>query len=534
VWNETVRFLIPEIILITAAVAIYLAGAWVKSRTLWPSVASMAIAVAFLALWFGQSAKSIDSALVGPASSDLLGFYGRAFALLIGLLFVLMIAKQAEGDLTPEVIGTLLLLVTGMMLVSAARDMVLVFLGLEMITIPTYILLYLARPATTADSSGQESAVKYFYLSVLAAAILLYGLSFLYGATGTTNLPTLRARLSLPDVAAGSITLARLGLVLVIAGLGFKIAAAPFHFYAPDVYQGTSNPATAILAVAPKVAGFFILVRVVTLALPGVEDSGWRLAGVMAAVTMTWGNVVALWQDNLRRLLAYSSIAHAGYMLIGLAMSLSAAGRADTGGFDPVAAVFFYLAIYSLATVGFLAGLTYLGQSDREVNNVDELAGLSRTHPLPALAMAVFLFSMAGIPPLAGFWGKLMLFGSATNVALSGDWASDPQARWSGILAVVGVMNAAIAAAYYLRIIGIMYFRDPVGRSSANGGRGAAAAMLIAAVLVVGIGCFPGIVRTEASRASQSAKAASSASDVLMVPMGQTSQPATPALAEVK
>jgi NADH-quinone oxidoreductase subunit N len=287
--------------------------------------------------------------------------------------------------------------------------------------------------------------------------------------------------------------------------------------------------------VAPKLAGFFILARIVTLALPGVEAQAWRLVALLAAVTMTWGNVVALWQDNLRRLLAYSSIAHAGYMLIGLAMSLAAVSGQTTGGFDPLASVFFYLAIYSIASVGLLAAITYLGTPGNEVNNVDELAGLAKTQPLVALAMAVFLFSMAGIPPLAGFWGKLMLFGSAADVALSGDWATNFEARWSGILAIIGVLNAAIAAAYYLRIIGAMYFRDPVGRPAVQGGSGAGWATLVAAVLVIGIGCFPGKVRTEVSKASQSAHAAAKS---LSLPLGENAPPVNgpsangPALAE--
>ncbi len=308
----------------------------------------------------------------------------------------------------------------------------------------------------------------------------------------------------------GVTAFASLALVFIFAGLGFRFTIVPFHFYAPDVYQGTTNPNAGLLAVVPKIAALVALVRLAAFAMPGLERLGWQLALALAMVTMTLGNVLALWQTDLRRLMAYSSIAHAGYMLIGLAVAFAvASGAPQAAHFDGIGASLFYLMVYSAATAGTFAALVYLGGKQNEVNSVQQLAGLSQIFPKTAALVAIFMFSLTGLPPLAGFWGKFTLFTGALGVD-----ARDPSGSslwpWFLALAIVGAVNAAISAAYYLRIVAMMYFRPPSLAPVARGGSGAACAMVLCALLVVGIGCYPGPLVAEANRAAESVRTPSS------------------------
>jgi NADH-quinone oxidoreductase subunit N len=500
--TETAYYLLPEFLLIAVATFVYVAGAFVDVRHAWARKAWSFVAVggliaAGVALWCqyrglhwpaNATGPELSLNVAGPLAVDLFSQYVRWLTLLVGLLFVLLAWQTAEDVPAPEYMGTLLMALAGVMIVASARDLVLLFLGLELLSIPTYLLLYLGRH----DASSQESAVKYFFLSILSSAFLLYGFSFLYGVGGSTHLVVIREVLGRGgDALAGTGLLARVALVLIFAGLGFRITAVPFHFYAPDVYQGTTQANAGLLAVFPKIVGFVALVRITLVAMPGMEVFGWRVALILAILTMTLGNVVALWQDNIRRLLAYSSIAHAGYMLIGLAVGFAAAGAAqETQSFDGVAALLFYLCVYVLATTGTFAALAYLGQPGKQIDGVEELAGLGRTHPWTGAAVAIFMFSLAGIPPLAGFWGKLSLFGSALGVDASIPGGSSLR-NWFIGLAVAGALNAAVAAAYYLRIVAVMYFQPSVSTLKGQGGRGAAAAVLLSALLVLSIGFYP-------------------------------------------
>jgi NADH-quinone oxidoreductase subunit N len=305
------------------------------------------------------------------------------------------------------------------------------------------------------DPAGQEAAVKYFYLSILSSGVLLYGLSFLYGTTGTMQI----ADALHPPAATGFDLLSKLAMVLVVAGLCFRVTAVPFHFYAPDVYQGTIQANAALLSVLPKAAGLVALVRLVVIGMPEIGPYAWKIFLVISIVTMTLGNVLALWQENVRRLFAYSSIANAGYMLIGLAVGL-ASGTAS-GFWDGVGATFFYLCVYAAATLGAFAVFAYLGRERQQVESVDELAGLGRTHPMMAAALAVCMFSLAGLPPAAGIWGKLMLFGSALNVQSA---EGGPLRPWFIALAVVGVLNAAVAAHREFDVFPRIACHSPGGR----------------------------------------------------------------------
>lgn len=498
---QTLSWLGPELVLVATATLLVVGGAFLQRPPMWLAVAVLGYLAAGgllctteVQLWLAEDAPVLS----GPLASDALGFLLRHLALAMGIILSLSLSRQRRHRLYTEMLGLLMLLTAGGLLAARANELVFLFVSLELVSIPTYVLLYLGRQ----DRAGGEATAKYFYLSVLSSALLLYGLSFLYGAAGTTWLTAPEGMASLRGaVLADHGSMAAFGLILVMAGLGFKIAAAPFHFYAPDVYQGTSNGNAAILAVAPKIAGFAALLRLLVVGLAGLHELAWQLTLVLAALTMTIGNVCALWQTNIRRLMAYSSIAHAGYMLIGIAV---ATATGEGGAFGGVAATLFYLVVYSLAVAGFFAVLCALETERQPIQSLDQLAGLGASQPLYAAAIAVFMFSLAGIPPLAGFWGKLTLFTSAVGLALRGE-ARELQPWFLG-LAIVGVLNAAVAAAYYLRVIAAIYFRSTTARRPEREPAPIPArlAVVACAVLVVVLGLRAGPLATWSSRADHS------------------------------
>jgi NADH-quinone oxidoreductase subunit N len=421
-----------------------------------------------------------------------LSAFGRWFALAVGAVMVLMAWRPLATGATPEYLGSLLLIIAGLMLVAVASSLVLLFVGLELISIPTYILLTLGR----RDPAAQESAAKYFYLSILSSAVLLYGLSFVYGATGTMQISVISAKLPSGLESIGVESFAKLGMVLVLAGLCFRVTAVPFHFYAPDVYQGTIHANAALLSVLPKAAGLVAIVRVILLGMPDMQIYGWKIVLAISVLTMTVGNVLALWQDNARRLLAYSSIANAGYMLIGITVGLAPTGVGGMAAWNGVGATFFYLCVYAAATLGAFAVFAYLGRDRQQLESLDELAGLGRTRPVMAASLAVCMFSLAGLPPAAGLWGKLLVFGSALNV-------NNELWPWFVALAVIGVLNAAVAAYYYLKIVGLMYFREPLSVARGEGGGGAGLAALVCTLAVLVFGLYPAPLMRECIKAGK-------------------------------
>ncbi|HLN30359.1 MAG TPA: NADH-quinone oxidoreductase subunit N [Gemmataceae bacterium] len=449
--------MIPEIVLGGAACILFLGATFRADRQLWASVALVALAGAGLALWLSpQEAPSRAAIYAGALVNDSLAIFIKVLALLGGALLVLLSWKDVPERTAAEYYACLLIIIAGLGLVGAANELVTLFLSLELISIPTYVLLYLPRQ----DNASQEAALKYFLLSIFSSALLLFGFSYLYGLGGTTNLPALMETLSQAG-RDGLPGITQVALVMIVAGLAFKITAVPFHFYAPDVYQGTSTAAAALLAFVPKVAGFVALIRVLGYVWAGHAGSGLAfgiqgpmLLYILAAVSMTLGNILALLQDNVKRILAYSGVANAGYMLIGLAVAPDLRGDGMPGGVD---AVLFYLVAYGAMTTGAFAVLAYLQNPGQTVETVDDLAGLSRNQPGLAALMAWFLFSLIGIPLTAGFAGKLLLFygALAATPPLEHPWLFR-------ILATVGVLNAAVAAWYYLRIIAVMYLRDPI------------------------------------------------------------------------
>ena len=514
--GETTILLLPEIVLAAVAVAVYLGGTTSCPTWVWRWVALVGIVASGITIQRTQEDTATDAPArtvqtvepgspanaggsgetdtsarrkrpIKPSSIEIdpLATFARWLSLGAGGLLVLLAWRSLEGPNTPEYVGSLLLATAGTMLVGAARDVVLLFVSLELVSIPTYLLLYLGR----SDLRSQEATTKYFFLSILASAMFLYGVSFLYGATGATHLDAIQGRLDQPT---GLAVLAPVALALVVAGLAFRIAAAPFHFYAPDVYQGATMAGAALLSVIPKIAGLLALIRVVAVAMPAVTPYAWPVIVVLSALSMTLGNTAALWQDNLRRLLAYSSIAHAGYLLMGLAIFIAHGGEASPH-CDGLKALLFYLVVYAVATLGTFAALAALERRGRPVETVEDLSGLAWTGGLlrPAMAwtLAILLFSLAGLPPMAGFWGKLTIFASSLRVGRL-EMGAKP---WFIVLAVLGVLNSAIGAAYYLRIVGVMFFRHPGQEQSGKmEARGPWSAALGCALATLVIGLYPG------------------------------------------
>jgi NADH-quinone oxidoreductase subunit N len=346
-----------------------------------------------------------------------------------------------------------------MMLMASAGDLIVVFLSLELMSLSLYVLAGLFKTRLTSA----EASMKYFLLGAFATSFLLYGIALIYGATGSTNLD----RIAASAAAKGGDPLVLIGLGLLLVGFGFKISSVPFHMWAPDVYEGAPTTITALIATGSKAAAFAALIRVLVVALRGVQPDWSALLWGVAALTMTIGNVVALAQSNLKRMLAYSSIAHAGYMLMGLV----------AGGAPGAGAVLFYLLAYTFTTVGAFGVIALCARAGEDAVEVGDYAGLARRHPVLAATLTLFLLSLIGIPPLAGFVAKFYLFGSAVRAGYI----------W---LTVIAVLNSAVAAYYYLRVIVYMYMREPEGEGLAvapSFAGGLALAVALVGIVLLGV-----------------------------------------------
>lgn len=447
--NQAAGLIIPEIILIATVCIMFLAAPFMVSergkaatglRHRWGILTLLALGAAAFA-WV--KAPMNESGL-GPFRSDEFVWFVRGISIAFGILLALVIWDQTEDSMSAETFSCLLVILAGINFVALSNDLIGVFLGLELVSIPTYILLYMGR----RDWMSHEATIKYFLLSIFSSAIVLYGLAWVFGLAGTTNLTAISARVAGDQVAIDH-GMFRLAMTMLIAGLCFRLTAVPFHFYAPDVFQGVNSSSAAMLSFVPKVVGFAALLRLLPACF-GVDGlASWIPTGAVrgllttvAVATMIIGNLLALRQKSLLRLLAYSSIAHAGYMLVGLAVGTAAAGTSG------VVSLLFYLSMYGVMTIGLFALITAAGSADRPLRAVSDLAGLSRTQPAIALMIAICVFGLSGLPPTGGFLAKLNLFLSAWS-----DGTSDGR-----ILAITLAVNAVIAAAYYLRLISVMYF----------------------------------------------------------------------------
>ncbi|WP_149537363.1 NADH-quinone oxidoreductase subunit NuoN [Siccirubricoccus phaeus] len=424
---------LPELVLAIAGLVILVAGVLPKQETFFPvSMACIGSLLLAAVLVLGQPE---GTALGGHYVADdfsgfmkLLAIGGAAIGILLSLDY-----NTKEGLGRFEFPLLMLLATIGMMVMISANDLLSLYLGLELLSLPLYVIAAFNRDSARSAEAG----LKYFVLGALASGLLLYGSSLVYGFAGTTNFDRLADAFSADSgVTAGVVV----GIVFVIAGLAFKVSAVPFHMWTPDVYEGAPTPVTAFFAAAPKVAAIALLARVLVGPFGDLAGQWQQVITLVSLGSMTLGGFAAIGQRNIKRLMAYSSIGHVGYALMGLAVAN------DVG----LRGLLVYMAIYVAMNLGTFAVLIAMRRKGRAVEQVEDLAGLGRTDLGTAVWMAVFMFSMAGIPPLAGFFGKLYVFLAAVQ---AGFWT----------LAVVGVLTSVVSAYYYLRIVKVMFFDAPAG-----------------------------------------------------------------------
>jgi NADH-quinone oxidoreductase subunit N len=373
----------------------------------------------------------------GLIQSDVFSFFFRLLIGLVAVLVVLAADSYLERENLPfaEFYALLLFATAGMGVLASARELLTAFIGLELSSISSYILAGFRRDSTKSS----EASLKYFLLGSFATAFFLYGIALVYGATGTTNLGRM------DDADPGS-NLLKLGLSLILIGIGFKVAAAPFQIWTPDVYEGAPTPVTALFSAGPKAAAFALLLRIFA-SVPAATHFWFWAFWVLAALTMFAGNLGALLQTNVKRLLAYSSIAHAGYILVAFAAVTFMANDLNGGATPAYAAVLFYLLSYALVKIGAFTIVSEIGGMSEKNLTLDDYAGLAQRQPVAAAALSLYLLSLLGLPVTAGFFGKFYIFKAAVNSHLI----------W---LAVLMAINSIIGAYYYLRVIVVMYMRE--------------------------------------------------------------------------
>jgi NADH-quinone oxidoreductase subunit N len=423
----------PELILSFSSLVLLLIAAWHSESGRFVSILSVAALV-------GAGAFAVQAFCSGPAEfafdglfrSDSFSNFAKILIYFAAAVSLIIAPKALEkmGAMRAEYPVLILLAAVGMSIMVSATDLMTLYIGLELNSLAAYVLASFARN----DGRSAEAGLKYFVLGALASGILLFGMSLLYGFTGTTNFDAIGKAMS-GDISMGLL----FGLIFVLSGLAFKISAAPFHMWTPDVYEGAPTPVTAFFASAPKVAATALLIRI-TIEAFGNQVAAWQqIMIVVALMSIIIGAVGAIGQQNLKRLLAYSSINNIGFLLIGLA----------AGTMQGIAGALVYLAIYVAMTLGSFICLMQLKGSDGETKEgMGDIAGLSKTKPMLAAVFAMFMFSLAGIPPLFGFWGKLAVFNAAIAAGLFP-------------LAIIGVAASVIGAFYYLKVIKTMYFDEP-------------------------------------------------------------------------
>ncbi|HOQ99793.1 MAG TPA: NADH-quinone oxidoreductase subunit N [Anaerolineae bacterium] len=448
--NDFLTLLAPEALLTVGALTILVLGMiWRDERAYRPlagvGIVAAAASVAASLATSGATAALPQGMLVADGFTQFFRVIGAGCA---AIVLVMALGRKELGNEFP---GLLLLATLGILLCAGSANLVMIYVGIELLSITSYVLAGLLR----REPRSNEAALKYFFYGAAASAVMLYGLSFFLGLTGAVDLPGIAAGLARSGLTAAVRWVALPGVVLTMVGLGFKIAAVPFHQWSPDVYEGAPTPVTAFLSVGPKAAGFAVMARFFLVALPALQLDWVVLLAALSVVTMCVGNLVALSQTHMKRLLAYSSIAQAGYMLIGLA-ALQA--RAAGGGTPPllgdgVAALLVYLVAYLFTNLGAFTVV----QAVEDAAGSDDLSaytGLVRRAPLVAGAMVFFMLSLVGIPPLACFLGKLFIFSAAVRAEL----------YW---LAAIGVVNSAISLAYYFKVVRVMFFDRSEGEAAA-------------------------------------------------------------------
>jgi NADH-quinone oxidoreductase subunit N len=401
----------------------------------------------------------------------------RVLVIVVGILTVLASYRflERQDAETCEYHALVLFSVAGQCLMSASNDLIMVFIGLEISSISSYVLAGYLRD----DKRANEAALKYFLLGSFATAFFLYGVALIYGSTSTINLSAVRAAVSGQN--APEPMLIAVAAALMFVGLAFKVSAAPFQLWAPDVYQGAPTPVTAFMSAGPKAAAFAVFLRIFMTAFDPIGGNWWPLIWISALLSMTIGNFAALLQSNVKRMLAYSSIAHAGYVLVALT------AHSDGG----TAAAMFYLAAYALMNVGAFAVVAHLSGKGERYQAVDDFAGLAQKQPLTAAMLTIFMLSLIGVPLTGGFFGKFYIFKAAL----------DSHLVW---LTVLGLLNSAVAAFYYLRILVMMYMHEPSDATSKAEplSLGLSAALILPAIGTLFLGIFPNWILDFAGKSS--------------------------------
>jgi NADH-quinone oxidoreductase subunit N len=494
----------PEVIVCAAAVLVMLVDAFVRPTQRWITGGISLLGIvgaAISVVWLWSTGTTSADAFNGMIVLDELRLgFTLVFLLVSGLtLLISTVWVQSERLPAGEFHSLLLFATVGMMLMASGNDLVIIFLGLEILSIATYVMAGFRR----SDVRSNESSLKYFILGSFSSAFLLYGIALIYGATsiaepgpggslsrivaGTTNIAEIATRVGQAQYPA----LLYAGVAMMLVGFGFKIATAPFHIWTPDVYEGAPTPVTAFMAAGPKAAGFASFIRVFVFGLPFVVSTTNATAGnlhqlwvsvlvVMAILTMTLGNVVAIVQNNVKRMLAYSSIAHAGYALVGFVAAGAASDLTQRN--NAITAVIFYLLTYAVMNIGAFAVVQLIARQGDRRTAIDDYRGIGFESPVLAFSLSLFMLSLLGMPLTAGFMGKILVFGSAID-----------QHYYK--LVVVGVLNTAISAYYYLRLIIVMFFSEKtVAWQAPRVPASVAVALVITVLGVLYLGIFPGRV----------------------------------------
>ena len=465
---------LPEIFIALSAMALLLLGV-LRKPDISQGIASLSIAVLVVAAILVPGAGAVRAVTFnGMFVVDGFGVFTKTLVLVASALTLAMSMNwlKREGQDRFEYPVLVLLATVGMMMMISANSLISLYVGLELQSLSLYILAAFQRDSARSTEAG----LKYFVLGSLASGLLLYGTSLIYGFAGSTGFEALAGALQ-----HGAPIGVTIGVVFVLAGLCFKISAVPFHMWTPDVYEGAPTPVTAFFAVAPKIAAFSLLMRVMIGPFGEMLHQWQQVIVLISIASMALGSFAAINQTNIKRLMAYSSIGHVGYALIGLAVG-------DQVG---IRGVLIYLAIYLFMNVGTFAVILAMRQKGRLLEGIDDLAGLSKTHPGMAASLAIFMFSMAGVPPLAGFWGKLYVFMAAVDKGMY-------------TLAVLGVLTSVVSAYYYLRIIKIMYFDEPVEVLDRGTGAGLSFIMGINAIAIVAFTLIPAPLVSSAGAAAAS------------------------------
>jgi len=463
----------PELILVVCSLLILLIQSFAPARLKgYYGYVSLIGVIGAVAVVLTQS-QSFELRAIAYSFNDMwvVDNYCRFFKLIFLLgtgLTILISIKYLDNEAMQhgEYYALIIFATLGMMIMASGIELITIFLGVELMSISLYVLAGYTRTRMVSN----EAALKYFLLGSFATCFLLYGITLIYGSTGTTRIPAIAKFIAGAGFGRPTIVM---GMALLVIGFGFKTASVPFHMWAPDVYEGAPAPVTAFMSAGPKAAAFAAFVRIFMEALPSLQTNWTMLIWVMAALTMSVGNVIALVQTNIKRMLAYSSIAHAGYVLVAF---LSA-------GEQGITSILYYMLAYTFMNIGAFAVITVLAGKGEQRVQIDDFKGLGYRHPVAALAMSLFLFSLAGIPPTGGFMGKFYIFSAAVKEGFVG-------------LAIIGVINSVVSVYYYLRVTVFMYMQTPDAATEREEPAVAFSPALVIAIFisvygVLSLGLFP-------------------------------------------